>query len=81
LKRRDFRTWNQITLWLQIHFGKGRDTTAFIKHFNWKFIIRMMMYVGNTTCPGIAFAVDQCGQFLYDPREIHATAHKELDAI
>jgi len=58
--------------------GKGKDKAVFNERFNYRSIIGMLMYLGNTTRPDIAFAVNQCARFSHDPREIHATALKRI---
>jgi len=54
----------------------GKDKPEFNEQFNYCSIIGMLMYLGNMTCPDIAFAVNQCTHFSHDPRETHATALK-----
>jgi len=58
--------------------GKGKDKPVFNERFNYRSIIGMLMYLGNTTRPDIAFAVNQCARFSHDPRETHATALKRI---
>jgi len=56
--------------------GKCKDKPEFNEQFNYCSIIGMLMYLGNVTCPDIAFAVNQCTHFSHDSRETHATALK-----
>ncbi len=58
--------------------GKGKDKAVFNERFNYRSIIGMLMYLGNTTCPDITFAINQCARFSHDPWEIHATALKRI---
>jgi len=58
--------------------GKSQDKPKFNERFNYRSIIGMLMYLGNTTRPDISFSVNQCARFSHDPRETHATALKQI---
>jgi len=58
--------------------GKCKDKPIFNERFNYRSIIGMLMYLGNTTRPDISFAINQCARFSHDPRETHATALKRI---
>ena len=58
--------------------GRHLDSPQFRGTFNYRSVVGMLMYLGNSTRPDISLAVHQCARYSHDPREAHAKALKRI---
>jgi hypothetical protein len=58
--------------------GANKQSPSFDGKYNYRSVIRMMMYLTSSTRRNCAFEIHQCAQFSRDPHEAHASALKCL---
>ena len=57
----------------------GNSDTDFDKHFNYKSIIGMLLYLEKGTRPDLAYSVHQCARYSSNPKRKHAKALKKIE--
>ena len=58
--------------------GMDKDGKPFSESWDYASIVGMLMYLGQNTCPDIAFAVHQCARFTHSPKHSHAVGVKRI---
>ena len=58
--------------------GADKEGDPFDEHWEYSSVIGMLMYLAANSRPDIAYSVHQAARFTHAPRDLHATAVKQI---